>query len=271
MGGSSGGGGDTKTQTLPPPQLKESYSNYGNQLSGFMQNPGGAFAGYQGPTYAPISPYTQQAVSALANPEAYNQAQGYFSDVANGNYLGLNPQLQRAVIDPAVMASNNSFNALGRFGGAANQEATQRAAMQALLPYYNQERGLQQQAAGLLPSLQQGQAGALQSAGALQQGIGQQGIAEQQAQFAQQHYDPRLAALQAYGGLLAPGSQYNIQTSSSQMPGGSPIAGALGGGLLGLGTATSLFGPSALMAGSFAAPFTLPLIGAGALAGGLLS
>jgi len=67
----SGGGGSSVQQTLPPPQLAPSYEAYGSQLEAFMGNQSSAFNNYQGPTIAATSPYTQQAISALADPAAY--------------------------------------------------------------------------------------------------------------------------------------------------------------------------------------------------------
>ena len=234
MGGSSGGGGGSSTTTnLPMPQLAGAFGQYGNQLNSFMQNPGTAFNAYQGQTQAATSPFMQQAVSALANPGAINQAQQYFGDVAGGQYLGLNPAMQNAVINPAVDATNASFNQLGRFGSPANAEGTQRAAMQAMMPFYNAERGRQGQAAGMLPGLQSLQAQNLQQAGGIEQGIGQRDIREAQAQFQQQNYSPEFGALQAYGGLLQPGAQFGTSTTDAQRPGGSQLASGLGGALTG--------------------------------------
>ncbi len=265
MGGSSGGGGDSKTRTEPSRHLAPSYREYGNQLLDFMQGPGSAFDQYQGPTLSPTSPYTQQAVSALADPSQYLGAIDYFGDVASGQYLGLNPAMQRAVIDPAVQASNAAFNQMGRFGSPINQEMTQEAAMRAMMPYYDAERQRQGQAAGLLPQLQQGLAGQLGQAGQLEQGIGQRDIQEAMNQFYQGTYDPRLGALQAYGGLLTPGSQYSVTTQSGP-GGGSPLAGAIGGGLMGAGAAGAL--PASMLAAIPGGGWALA--GLGAL-GGLLA
>lgn len=272
-GGDSGKtSGSSTQQMLPMPQLAPSFQSYGDLLNAFMGQPGTAFDMYQGPTLAQTSPYTNQAISALVDPSAFMPTQNYYQSVLQGDYLGLNPQMQQAVMNPAIQATNASYNQLGRFGSPGNAQASQLAAMQAMMPYYDNERQRQGQAAAMLPGLQQMWGNQLAQAGGMQQAVGQRDITEAQNQFAQQNYDPRLAALGAYSGLLGVGSGYgtNTGTTQSQLPDGSPVAGMLGGAALGGGLATSLWGPQAFAAGSFAAPFAWPMLIGGGLLGGLL-
>ena len=123
--------------------------------------------------------------------------------------------------------------------------------MRAMMPYYDAERQRQGQAAAMLPGLQQMWGNQLATAGGMQEAVDQRGIQEAQAQFAQQNYDPRLAALGAYSGLLGVGAGYgtaNSQTSMSE-PGGSSLASGLGGFAAGAGIGNALSSGTWLGAG----------------------
>jgi hypothetical protein len=122
------------------------------------------------------------------------------------------------------------FEAMGRYGGPASQQGVNAAGMSALMPYFDQERQRQAQAAAQLPGFDTERFNRINQVGGMDMAQSQKWIDEQMMRhdFDQNQY---LDRMQQFGNLLTPGSQYSIQTS--QQPGGSPLAGAAGGALMG--------------------------------------
>lgn len=231
--------------TRPPgqpvsPLIAEGIQRYGTSPGGLARSMFGAMRqpGMMQPSYE------QQALAAMGNVQPYQQAQGYFGDVAGGQYLGLNPELQRAVMDPAISNVASRFAAAGRYGSPASQTSMAEAGMRAMMPFYDQERTRQGQANLMLPQLQQGMAGQLQQAGA---------------------YNPQLDYMSRIAPLVSTGMAGGMRV---QQPGGggggwkSTLGGAAGGAMSGAKIGTMLGGPGIGTAAG--------AVG-GALLGGLIS
>jgi len=229
-----GGSGNTTTSSEPPKSLQPAYNQYGQLVTDAIGNQDQLNKPFfPDQTFANLDPRTLQGLNAMAGSvtdpnSGLNQAQNYYSDVAGGKYLGLNPAFSNAVMDPAIQQVNSMFGSAGRTGSSYNQNQAMEAGMRALAPFYGQERQMMGQAAGALPQLEaQGFQRMLGAGNAFQQ-QNQLGINEAMARY---NYDPQMAYLQQAGALLAPGSQYSVTTS--QQPGGNPFAGAAGGALAG--------------------------------------
>ena len=199
---------------------------------------------FPGQTYAGPSPLTQQGIAAYGNVNPYEQGMGYQQDVLAGNYLGMNPQMQAAVMDPAMANVASRFAAGGRYGSPASQTSMAEAGMRAMMPYYDAERQRQQQASMMLPALQQGMAGSLLQGGQLQEGYDQMAINEAMERY---YYNPLLRSTQA----VAPFMGGAPTQGSTTMGGGNALQGALSGGLGGamMGAAVPGFGagPASLL------------------------
>lgn len=89
-----------------------------------------------------------------------SSAQGYAQDTIGGKYLNSNPYVNEMAGNARSAAADDVqsyFGKLGRTGSGANMESFARGVNEADLNFrgniYNQERGMQQQAAGMAPSL----------------------------------------------------------------------------------------------------------------------
>ena len=242
--------GDTETKTTIPKYAKNAVKPYAQDVQNFNYTP--EFFG--GQTYAPQSPFTNLAIQGMGN-FSNQPSQDYWSSVMQGDYLGLNPAMQQAVMNPAMQATNAAFNQMGRFGSQANMENTAEAGMRALMPYYNAERDRMGQAAQFLPQLQSGQLQQQLGGGQLEESYAQRPIDEamQRHQFGQ---DAGLRDLQARQGLLMP-LFGNPSTTTQSVDGMSNLQGLLGLGMMG----ASMYGT-----GGFSNPFS-GMGGGGGLSG----
>lgn len=89
-----------------------------------------------------------------------SSAQGYAQDTIGGKYLNSNPYVDQMAGNARSAAADDVqsyFGKLGRTGSGANMESFARGVNEADLNFrgniYNQERGMQQQAAGMAPGL----------------------------------------------------------------------------------------------------------------------
>lgn len=184
----------------------------------------------------------------------------FIGDTLGGKYLNQENPYLSGTMDAGMQQVNrqlaSQFGGSGMTGSPAHlqyaSEAYSNAAAPLYMQNYQQERGLQQAAAGLAPQINQ------QEMAGLQQALGAQGMYQEQAQREAdalrerhdlQQSEPyrraQLAAGALGGGMSATGAYGGSQGS----------AGALGGGLSGA--------MSGAMAGSMLGPW-------GALGGGLL-
>ena len=182
---------------------------------------------YEGQTYADQSQASQGAAQGMGNFSS-QPSQDYLSSVLGGDYLGMNPSMQQAVMNPAMQGVNDQFNSMGRYGSGANQQQSQFAGMQALMPYYDAERQRQQQAAQLLPQAQANDYQTQLQGGQLQEQYAQQPIDEamQRNQFANQQ--PLMQA-QAMRDLISPLFGVSNTQTAGQQGWADQVSGLLGG------------------------------------------
>ena len=193
---------------------------------------------FPGQTYADQSQYSQQAIEGMGNFST-QPSQQYMQNTLQGNYLGLNPAMQGAVMNPAMQGVNQQFAAAGRYGSPMNQQQSAQAGMSALMPYYDAERQRQQQSAMQLPQLQQQQY-ANQAAGGLgQEQYAQQPIDQAMAQHQFEQNQPLMPA-QAYGQMVNP--LFGLSNESQSEQGWGSAVGQL---LSGVGSMGSGFRPPA--------------------------
>ena len=222
----SGSGSEQSSKSGMPKFVKEE----GKFLAGMAHDAIGNYDPqfYQGQQYANQSPYSQNAINQMGNFSS-QPSQDYMSSVMGGDYLGLNPSMQNAVMNPAMSAVNDQFNSAGRYGSAMNQQQAGQAGMSALMPYYDAERQRQQQAAQLLPGMQQNDIGMQAKGGIGQEHYGQQPIDQAMAahQFQQ---DQPLMQTQAMAQMLMPLFGLSPNTESSQSQGwADQVSGLLSG------------------------------------------
>lgn len=275
----AGGSTNTVTRTELDPTMRP-YVQYGLSEAQRLYSGGGPEF-YQGQTYVGPSQQTQAALSAMQNRAMQGniltpQAQQLASQTLTGSFLGGNPYMQAALkpgFDAATTAYQDAINqmrskasAAGRYGTnealMSQEQRAQGALANALasqagqLGYqsYEAERGRQQQALGIAPSLaaqDYSDIGQLAQVGQATEAYQQAALADaiQRFNFQQQQPYSNLQSFlsAAYG---APMGQQTIQPTYS-----NPLAGALGGALTGakLGSMDLGFGT-----------------GIGAAAGGLL-
>lgn len=103
---------------------------------------------------------SQLGEQAFGEQPGLAQAQGFISDTLAGNYLNSNPYLDdmaRLAGQAAADRVNTTFSSAGRTGGGNHAEGLAKGVSEAELAMrygaYNQERQLQNQAAGLLPGM----------------------------------------------------------------------------------------------------------------------
>lgn len=100
------------------------------------------------------------ANKAFGPSSLLTSAQGYAQDTIGGKYLNNNPFVNEMAGNARAAAADDVqsyFGKLGRTGSGANMESFARGVNEADLNFrggiYNQERGMQQQAAGMAPAL----------------------------------------------------------------------------------------------------------------------
>lgn len=213
------------------------------QMPGFMSQAArplaagiGTLTPYEGPLAPGMSGYTQAGMEGLGAPGGYDEAIDYYQRAAQGDFLGLSPDFARAVMNPAIENVASRFAMAGRSGSPASVQGMTEAAMRSLAPYYSDERRMQQQAAAALPMAYQDLYKSQLAAGDISDVYGQREIEEGR-------YDPTYDLLQRQIGLLQ-GVPFAGGTTVAQQPGGSPVAGALGGAAIG-----SQWGPWGALAG----------------------
>jgi hypothetical protein len=176
-GGGGGGGGSSQTTTDIPEWLKP-YVTFGlEEAQGLYKGAGPEY--FPGQTYVSPSGQTTQALGlaeqrALAGSPLQRAALQQQAGTVGGQYLGVNPYLSQALKAGQAEATQAYFDAIkggrsgavaaGRMGSGAQQQMEGRAeqnlatalsqqAGQLAYQNYATERGRQEAAAGLAPSL----------------------------------------------------------------------------------------------------------------------
>lgn len=275
-GGGKGGGSSksTSTQTVTVPSYLSNEYQYGVNQSRDLYDQG-APAYYPGQTVAGFTP-TQLAAQNSTIARASNgsplvgAAQDYLTNTINGDNLNGNPYLDDLMKTYAAKANsqvNGQFNASGRLGSGSNVATASKAISDATLPYlfqnYQNERGLQQGAAGMAPALANQDyidLSALGQVGDVQQQQNQAGI---NADVDRYNYTQNAPSnwLDQYLNRINQSGAGRLTTTTGEQ---TTKSGGGSGGLLGaLGTGLSL--AATLGSGGALAPLTMGL--GGGLAG----
>jgi len=286
--GSAMGGDDTVTQQTQLPNFLQPYGPlYAQAGYNLFNQP------YQPYPFETVAPFTQDQQAAMdmvrqrsmTGSPVVNAAQQQTLNTINGDYLNpqTNPYLQQT-FDQAANRVTDAFSRgtaaqtdarfarAGAFGGSAwnqAQQANQTALGDSLAGMaanifgnnYAQERNRQQQAAQFAPNLaaqDYRDAEALLNVGGMQQQLGQQYLTDDASRFQQAQQYP-YQQFQMFGSMFSPNFGMN---STQSYPGVSPLSGALGGALGGVGLYNSLnqagmFGGSGSLGSATAAtPFS---------------
>lgn len=175
-----GGGGGTQTTSSELDPIVKPFVEYGLQeAKGLYQQAGPEY--YPSATYIPASTQTTSALQAaeqraLAGSPLVPAAQAQQLNVIQGGMLGANPFLAQAMSGAADVAKQQYYDAIqgtrsgasqaGRYGSPAMFDQTSRAqqnlanalsqeAGRIMYQNYGQERGYQQQASQLAPTMAQ--------------------------------------------------------------------------------------------------------------------
>ncbi len=147
----------TKTTTEPPSWAKPILQNAGNTILNTVTGNQGNLNSLS----SNLSGLLPQIQSAALNTSGLNSGQSYANNVLGGQYLNSNPyveNLAHQAEQDAGNAVNSTFSRAGRSSSYGNQEALAQGVAQAgnqvRFQNYQNERGLQNQAAGMLPSYQ---------------------------------------------------------------------------------------------------------------------
>jgi len=187
---------------------------------------------------------TSQGIDKLGGASGANQSSAYLSDVLSGKYLNADNPFQSdldANIRASVMPSiNSTFSQAGMSGSTAHQGALMQGLTSGLAApryaQYQNERGAQGSAAGLLPQVDAQAAQQQIQAGQLREGY-------DKAQFDENRtaglrpYQETAGLLQGYGNMG--GSSTGTTTNTTTPSLGSQIA---GGAMAGLGMMTGIPG-----------------------------
>lgn len=259
-----GSGSSTTVQKADPWKGAQPFLfDYMNQAQGLSQTPQSYFPGQ---TYAGFDPNQAQAYSRMAGitndpNSATNQAVGQMQDTINGNFLPGGDAMRAAITDPTINQVNAMFSKGGRYGSGAHEQALGQGITQAMMPYWDAERGRQMTASAAAPSMEMGALAPQLQAGQAYQGMSQQAINDAMARFNFAQDEPN-QRLQRYASLVSPGAGFGSTSSgSTTMPQGSRVAGAAGG-MLGAG-----MGMEALGMASMANPLFWPVLAGGGLLG----
>ena len=235
----SRGSSSSSTQDMLP-WMEDSSRQFYDRLSDSQNVPGldGFWARYKPQVYegnrTPQTPsWLRKDYRQYANDKSGNlgASEDYYESVLAGDYLGLNPAMQQAVMNPALDQVASRFNAAGRSGyNPANIQSQNSAGMAALMPFYNAERGRQGEAAQMLPGIDDARMGRNMMRGEMQMGDRQKRIDDDiyRHDFRNNNW---LERMQRFSELINPGTGYG--TTTAEQPGGSMLSGALGGGLMG--------------------------------------
>lgn len=244
--GGGGGTGYTMTENLPWSGQRDYLARLFNAARNQYETQP-ALPYYPGKTTADQSPYTQAAISGLANTaldkgSLTNASLDAFKKTARGDYLdpSTNPALAGAVADALGQVKSNVSGLYGSHGGnnygsSAHEEYLTRMLANTALPMYaqnyQQERGRQMQAAQLGPQQEAQAYGGLTQAGNLTDTYQQSLLDADKAKFDYEQTSP-WETLQRYQNSIS-GQYGNAQTQPYFKP--NPYLNALGGAATGLG------------------------------------
>ena len=212
LGGGSSGGGQTQTTTQQPYAPAQPALNQIISEAGQIYGQGPAAAGYVAPTTQTTQGIAQQEVMA-------NAAQQQLADTLSGKYLNpfLSPLIQKTAGD-VYSGVASQFTGAGRTPTSplAQSQVVNQVAQQALplaFQQYNTDRARQLAIAAQTPGLTQ--------------------VGSQLENIQRQQNMAPFAALQQYGGIVAPiASGFPVQSGQVNTQ-ANPFTTAMGGAIMG--------------------------------------
>lgn len=238
-------------------------------LKDYMNNPA-SNAVYDGQRSVDPSAYTQQGIDAMANNQGYQQARDYYTKTLNGDYLSPDnsylKNLQSSVQSAVMPGVNATFAKSGMLGSTLHQGSLTRALTDGMaapmFANYQNERGMQNAAAGALPGLDQSRAQALMAAGQATEGYQREKMAADWQKWQETQDAPLKALSKAYPYISDMGKQGGVSTQTTSS---NPWQTAAGIGMAGLGMLSGggFGGASGLMSGAQAASLYNPYAGQG--------
>lgn len=258
-GGGKGKQKSTSTSTVKVPKYLSKELQYGVEQARSLYDQG-APAYYPDQTYADFTPAQIEAMNSTMERGRYgsdvgNAAQGYATDVLEGNYLNDNPYLDQIMQRYGAQANSQvlgAFNKSGRLGSSANVATAAQSVGDATLPFlfqnYGNERNMQQAAAAMAPQLADmdyTDLAAMAGVGDAQQMQNQRGIDEKMNRY---NYDAQAPSmwLDNYLQRINQSGANNLtttQNTTTQKSGGG--LGSVLGGALSIG---SMFLPGGALA-----------------------
>ena len=161
----------------------------------------------------------------------FGLAQQYTRDQVNGDYLGLNPAMQQAVMNPAMDEMSSRFAKMGRSGmNPNNTQAQLSAGLGALMPYHDNALNRQMTAAAALPGFDTEAMNRQQYAGDAFMAQKQNRINDDIYRQDWQNGGKYLDKMQNWQGLLNPDSSLRTQPGAA---GPDYLGAGIGGALMG--------------------------------------
>lgn len=210
-----------------------------------------------------MDPFTTAGVENLGASKGAMASRDYLTGVLNGNYLNAgNPyqaDLDRSILESVMPAVNSTFSNAGMAGSTLHQNDFTKATTSALAaPRYQNyqfERGNQQQAAGLLPDVDNLISQNQITAGQTREGYDRARFEEQRTAGLRPYLETQ-GLLNTYGNMGGTSTSKGTTTSESTPSMGSQIGGAA---MMGLGMMTG--NPMLAMGGA-------GMLGGGGMMGG---
>ncbi len=233
-------GSKRQTQTRDPYAPSQPlFQQSADIMKKYLDDPNST-AVYDGQRTVGPSDYTKQGVDALANNKGYDQSRDYMSRTLKGDYLTNNPELanlQQSVRSSVMPGLNATFAKSGMMGGTMHQGAVMRGLTDGMaapmFQNYENERNRQQQAAGLLPQLDQANAQNKLTAGQMSEGYDRERIGADMQKWQEQQDAPLRALQKTYPMISNLGQQGGTQTTTQQA---NPWEVGAGVGMMGLQT-----------------------------------
>jgi hypothetical protein len=247
MGGSSGGGSRTTTQSTEPwegqqPFLKQGFAAAQKEFNSGRPEffPDSTVVPYSGETEAGLNLQTNQALDPnstinLANQEVGNTLQGENLSPDSQLYNSLLNGITRSV-RPNV---DSAFASAGRFGSPLHAEATARGVTQGFMPFLENERGRQFAATERAGQTSQFVPAQLRDVGGQREALSRDMLQEDIDRF---NFDQskEAAKVQQYLGNIT--GNYGRTTTATQPNHRNPLMSGLGTGLMGASLGRDLFG-----------------------------
>lgn len=240
--GSQGGGDSTTTTNQLPSQFQPLAAGVAQRGIDIGNMP---YQQYPGNRVADFSPYQFAGMDQIANqamgPQSLlGNAQSNLSQTLNGDFLGQGNPFMQGIIDKTQgevqgRMAGGAFNS-GSFGNAGVGQATAQgladSSNQLRFQNYNQERDRQMQGLGMAPGIAAAQympGQQLMGIGATMQQQGQNVLDADYQQFQNQQNWP----FRTYDAMMAPFGRNLGGSTTTQGPSSNPVAGMLGGAMLG--------------------------------------